>query len=411
MSDRLKPIPQNQSQVVQSTITPYPLANLGKPVSQTVFSKNRGTDYSMKNDTVKNVSVGLEDIDNAVLYYFNNVIKPTVIQNGQQISVPVIYGSPERWKSVQADGFYRDNSGRLMVPLIMFKRETVEKNRDLGNKLDGNTSHLYQVIGTKYNRKNAYDAFDILNNRSPSKQYYISVVPDYVTITYNCIIFTDFIEQNNKLVEAIEYASDSYWGDFNRWKFRAYIDSFTTTTLLEEGTDRAAKSNFSIKLYGYLIPNTINKDLATARSKFYTNSQIIFDYETVTSPNFKNPVEEIFIGAAEEGGGGGDNGGGGGGQDNNQIEEYENTFVTATATIITLNNEAIFPYGFLEAPSPLPPTSKDNFTYTINDNAVDVSFIDNFVDNGDGTSTLTVSYSWGTLDSNDVIVAVGKFQV
>ena len=283
MSNRLKPIPKNQSEVTQQSLTPPYLSNQGKPISETVFSKDRGTDYSMKNDTVKDISIGLEDIDNAIMYYFNNVIKPNVVQNGQQLAVPVIYGSPERWKSVQADGFYRDNSGRLMVPLIMFKRETVEKDRTLGNKIDGNKAHLYQVVGSKYNARNAYDAFDILNNRTPSEQYYVTAVPDYVTLTYNCIIFTDFVEQNNKLVEAVEYASDSYWGDPARWKFRASIDSFATTTLLEEGTDRAAKSTFTIKVNGYIIPNTVNKDMATARSKFYTKSQVIFTYETTGS--------------------------------------------------------------------------------------------------------------------------------
>jgi len=283
MSNRIKPIPQNQSEVTQQSLTPPYLANQGKPISQTVFDHNRGTDYSMKNDTVKDISIGLEDIDSAIMHYFNNVIKPNVIQNGQQIAVPVIYGSPERWKSVQADGFYRDNSGRLMVPLIMFKRENVEKNRTLGNKLDGNTAHLYQVVGSKYNARNAYDVFDVLNNRVPSEQYYVTSVPDYITLTYNCIIFTDFVEQNNKLVEAVEFASDSYWGDPNRWKFRATIDSFTTTTILNEGEDRAAKSTFNIKVNGYIIPNTVNKEMATARSKFYTKSQVLFTFETTGS--------------------------------------------------------------------------------------------------------------------------------
>jgi len=283
MSDRLKPIPKNQSEVTQDALgAPY-LTNQGKPISTTVFSENRGTDYSMRNDTVKDISIGLEDIDNAIMYYFNNIIKPNVVQNGQQIAVPVLYGSPERWKSVQSDGFYRDASGRMMAPLIMFKRENIEKNRSLGNKLDGNTAHLYQVVGSKYNSRNAYDRFDIINNRIPSEQYYITATPDYVTLTYNCIIFTDFVEQNNKLVEAVNFASDAYWGDPARYKFRSMIDSFATTTLLEEGTDRAAKSTFTIKVNGYMIPNTVNKDMATARSKFYTKSQVIFDIETTGS--------------------------------------------------------------------------------------------------------------------------------
>jgi hypothetical protein len=275
-----KPIPRNQSEVTQAELsTPY--LSQGKAISETSFSKNRGTDYSMKDDTVKDISVGLEDIDSAVIYYFNNYIKPTVIQNGNRIAVPVMYGSPERWKSVQADGFHRDGNNKMLVPSIMLKRESIEKNRALGNKLDGNKVHNYQVVGTKFNQRNIYDNFSVLTNRIPSQQYYISSVPDYINVNYSCVIFTDYIEQNNKLIEAIQFASDSYWGDPNRFKFRANIDNFNTPILLEQGEDRAARSTFNIKLFGYILPDTINKDLAVARSKFYTKSQVVFELETV----------------------------------------------------------------------------------------------------------------------------------
>ena len=52
--------------------------------------------------------------------YFNKVIKPSVIVNGNRTPVPIIYGSPERWKGVLKDGYFRDKGGKLQVPLIMF---------------------------------------------------------------------------------------------------------------------------------------------------------------------------------------------------------------------------------------------------------------------------------------------------
>jgi hypothetical protein len=408
MPSRLKPIPKNQSEVIQSQITPY-LANEGKPVSQTVFSENRGTDYSMKNDTVKDISIGLEDIDNAIMYYFNNVIKPNVIQNEQQLTVPVIYGSPERWKSVQADGFYRDNSGRLMVPLIMFKRDSIEKNRALGNKLDGNTAHLYQVVGSKYNARNAYDPFDVINNRIPSEQYYVTATPDYLTLTYNCIIFTDFVEQNNKLVEAIEFASDSYWGDPSRYRFRALIDSFTTTTILENNTDRAAKSTFNIKVNGYIIPNTVNKDMATARSKFYTKSQVVFNLETtsnitdVATNNVKTAMGSTsFIDSFST-------------VTNNSVTNMALTYLNSNkalqaTTVNTVSNTATFADGWAIAPSPLV-TTIDNFTFFINGQLIEPAAIINFIDNLNNTSTLTINTTQlgFSLNSTDEIVAIGKF--
>ena len=39
---------------------------------------------------------------------------------------------------IQADGYYRDTNGKLVIPLIMYKRNGIEKNRNLGNKIDGN---------------------------------------------------------------------------------------------------------------------------------------------------------------------------------------------------------------------------------------------------------------------------------
>jgi len=411
MSNRLKPIPKNQSEVTQQAINEPYLANQGKPISETVFSKNRGTDYSMKNDTVKDISVGLEDIDNAIMYYFNNVIKPNVVQNQQQIAVPVIYGSAERWKSVQADGFYRDVNGAIQLPLIMFKRENFEKNRNIGNKLDGNTSHLYQVIGSKYNKRNAYDKFDILNNREPSEQYYVSAVPDYVTLTYNCIVFTNFFEQNNKIVEAIQWASDSYWGDPARWKFKASIDSFATTTLLENASERAAKSTFTIKVNGYILPNTVNKAMATARSKFYTKSQVVFTMETATS------VETLRTSGGPKTAMGASVGTADSYNVNvtyNGISEaaatYLNTNKTVLATTVTTST-ATFPNGFATAPTPLPATSIINFTFFVNGQLIEPAAISGFTDNGDGTSTLIVNIAQlgFILNNTDEIVGIGKF--
>jgi hypothetical protein len=412
-----KPIPRNQSEVTQAELsTPY--LSQGKAISETSFSKNRGTDYSMKDDTVKDISVGLEDIDSAVIYYFNNYIKPTVIQNGNRIAVPVMYGSPERWKSVQADGFHRDGNNKMLVPSIMLKRESIEKNRALGNKLDGNKVHNYQVVGTKFNQRNIYDNFSVLTNRIPSQQYYISSVPDYINVNYSCVIFTDYIEQNNKLIEAIQFASDSYWGDPNRFKFRANIDNFNTPILLEQGEDRAARSTFNIKLFGYILPDTINKDLAVARSKFYTKSQVVFELETVegdidkltTAKSTLNTVGSTsFIG-------------GGNNITNNNINispsevgdlTYLDTNITKKATSIFGGNTAVIIGAAILQPGPLsslPPTSINNFTFYINGQYAPSSLVT--LTEGGGNITLlfnTTSLGY-TLESDDEVIAIGKFQ-
>ena len=114
----------------EEQVTGYEEARPNNPVLT-----DRASQRSVRNDDIGDFTVGIKDIDESIVYYFDNVIKPSVIQKGIRKNVPVIYGNQERWKAVQKDGYYRDRNGKIQAPLIMFRRETLEKNRDLGNKL------------------------------------------------------------------------------------------------------------------------------------------------------------------------------------------------------------------------------------------------------------------------------------
>ncbi len=112
-----------------------------------------------------------------------------------------------------------------------------------------------------------------------------TVVPDYVTLTYSCNIQTYYVEQMNKIIEAINYASDSYWGDMERFKFKASIDSYSTIIEMTDSTNRIVKGTFTIKLFGYIVPDTIQKEI-TALKKYNSKAQIIIGTETTN--NLKN---------------------------------------------------------------------------------------------------------------------------
>ena len=244
-------------------------------------NQNRGNIVS-KNDAKTNSSfhLGLEAIDEAIFYYFENVIKPSVISNGDMVDVPVIYGSGERWKLAQKDGFYRDKNGKVQTPLVMLKRESIEKRRDLGNKLDANAPQLYITHQEKYTKKNSYDRFAILNNRIPQKEFTATVVPDYVNLTYNGIIWTDYISQLNKVIEAVNYSSDAYWGDPEKFKFMAMIDSFNNINELTNEDSRIVRANFSLKLQGYIVPDNVQKKLREQNTRYFSKAQIILNQAT-----------------------------------------------------------------------------------------------------------------------------------
>ena len=126
--------------------------------------------------------------------------------------------------------------------------------------------------------------FNLLNNRVQTEQFIVNVVPDYITLTYSWTIQTYYVEQLNKIIEVVNYASDSYWGDPERFKFKASIDSYSTTVEITDNTNRIVKGTFSIKLFGYVVPDTIQKEL-TAIKKYNSKSQVIISAETVTNIN------------------------------------------------------------------------------------------------------------------------------
>ena len=285
-----KPYPKKQVEISKGLQTAFdtkrgnPNKESNPNKSQTGIEFNRSTKISQKGETSKTFSVGIKDIDEAVFYYFNNVIQPFVFQNGERRAVPIIYGNPERWKSYQRDGYYRDKGGSVMLPIIVIKRDTIAKDRSTYNKLDSNSPNLYGTFQKGFNPKNTYNNFNLLNNRVPTKQFNTVVVPDYLDITYSCIIQTYYMEQLNKIIESVEYASDSYWGNPERFKFNARVNSFSTAAEITAGQDRLVKSNFDINLRGYIVPDVMQKDL-NAIKKLNSKSKITITTETVGNIN------------------------------------------------------------------------------------------------------------------------------
>jgi len=408
MTKTRKPIPKSQVELSQETITPY-LNNGKAPVPA---NKRRENQKTLKNDEVKQFQVGLRDVDAAIVYYFDNVIRPSVIQNGVKINVPIIYGSPERWASVQKDGFYRDKNGKIQTPLIMFKRDSVTKDRGLGNKMDANNPLHFGVFEKKYSQKNIYDQFSLLTNRIPVKEFYGVIIPDYVNLVYSCTIFTEYVEQMNKIVESINFASDSYWGDPERFKFRASIDDYTTTTELVQGGDRTVKTTFTIKIGGYIVSDTVNTSVANP-NKFYSKSALKFGIETAGTVEVLNArartstaqAPSRFFDTAFTGATGGTGTGTGG------MTLAEIAFVGLSTTAIadsvaspvaTFNNHTI-----ATPPAGFPAITQDDFKVFINGQFISTNL--RTVTQSGSNITVTFSGLEYPVDNNDQVVLVGKF--
>jgi len=289
--NRIKPDILNSNTLLRRNLeasAPPEFQELPLDTERDVVGKNRHLEIRRDQDVIDTTSITLEDIDEAVYYYLDQELNLSVENNGESIKVPIVYGAGERWKTVQADGYYRDKNGKIQVPLIMFKRTSVEKRRDIGNKLDGNKPNLYITEQNRYSQKNVYDSFNLLNDsRQPVREIYQVPVPDYIYANYEAILWTDFMTQNNKLVEAIEYVSDSYWGNKEKHLFQVNVDQIQNINELQVGEDRLVKANFNFKLAGYLLPDTFKNETQAIKKEF-TRAEIRIGSETVINLNDLN---------------------------------------------------------------------------------------------------------------------------
>jgi len=419
MINKRKPVPKTQRDLSIERQEPYiPPADApgfsptGNP--NDADKPNRGQHTSFRDDTTKPYSIGIQDIDEAVMYYIQNEIQPFVIQNGERLPVPLIYGSPEKWKSFQRDGYYRDLQGRIMAPMMMFKRNTIDKIRSITNKLDANNPHNIAVFGQKYSKKNEYSKFNLLTNKKPNVTYYTTVVPDYLSITYDCVLFTYYNDQLAKLIEMMEYASDSYWGNPDRFKFKVNIDSFSTVSELSENAERVVRATFTLKLFGYIIPDIPQRDLNTTR-KFSEATSVVFGLEATGGDleNFELNVQQTIkqgTGIANVI------------DSQNIINNIVQGDIGSVSAYLSANNQVAgtyvnpttitFPYQWLVAPTPLPPTNSGQFVFFVNGQLIEPSAIVSFIE-GTGISTLIInSTALGfSFIPSDEITGIGKFSV
>jgi len=249
-----------------------------KPLPRKKRVLNRGFIYSRKKDDVKNPEVTLLDIDSAITFYFNNVIKPSVEDNGENVKVPIMYASPERWSAIQKNGFMRDKKDKIITPVIAYKRTSIDKDDTLPqDKLDANNPNLFYTFEKKFSSENKYDNFSIQIGNQPSREYYNVTVPDYVTVSYDFIVWTSYIEQMNKILERIVYSDGAYWGEPDRMRFRSVVDSITDATEINDA-ERLVRSNFSVTLKGYLLPKA-NFDHRSTTQKYLSPKRVVFGSE------------------------------------------------------------------------------------------------------------------------------------
>jgi len=248
---------------------------------------------SNKNDVKKSVS--LFDIDYAMMSYLEDVVLPSLDDNGKSLKIPVIYGNSERWNGSRREGVYRDKHGKLQLPLMMIRRTSIAKDETMPML----NRHVSYPAVTKYSKDNRYDRFTALGgNVKPKLEIYNITMPEYVEVNYECMCWTSYTEQLNSVVEALNFTGQ-YWGDKDRFKFRTLISDYNIINEVGSGTERINRVEFNLNVHAYLLPekfdgqSTTKKSMSTKRVIVATETDVTGNGRlegmlTTTSPYYDN---------------------------------------------------------------------------------------------------------------------------
>ena len=330
--------------------------------------------------------VKLIDIDTTIAEYMGASIIPEVEENGASVKVPLIYGNAERWEGARKNGYLRDQRGRIQIPLIMFKRNSIQRDESKQHFKDGARMPAYQT----YSKSNRYERFSLQNGVQPVKELYNVAVPDYVTVTYEVMIWTSFTEHMNKIVEAFQYATDRYWGTENGYKFRTRLDSFENQQEVGEGTERVIRTTFTMTVNAYLLPEKFNK--VPVVKKEYSKKRVVFGIETdlsgnlLTNPTLYNEYAQVIDFVAIRG---------------SQMAE----FVNATTIKLTNVKKPLLPSELVGV------FDTDNwFRVYINGDFISPSFYTYSYNGFTKEITFVFTNLSFQIESNDEIAITGKFQ-
>ena len=213
---------------------------------------NRANEVRRDNDIIKTPKITIEDVDFAVISFIRDVIKPNIIENGLSIDVPVMYANGEKWAQVQARGFMRDRKGKIMTPVLSIRRVSMTERdalKSLGvNQNPSGNDFIYQNKHTKQNR---YGQFSVLQGTKKSNEYYAAPVPEFVDVAYEFLLWTEYTDQMNSLVEQIMPTNGFAYG--TTFKFPTFLSDVSFETSNNTGEDRIVRATIPATVKGTLL--------------------------------------------------------------------------------------------------------------------------------------------------------------
>ncbi len=230
----------------------------------------------------KGFSIGVKEIDTAVIKHIRNIMKPKIKEQNEIISVPVLYGNEERWKSIKDRGTLRDKNGVIILPIIVIKRTSLAMNDQLPFSFDNDVKGKFINVvrsSSGWSKNNRYDRFAVLTGQQPVQEFVKTGMPDFVICSYSVVMMTSFIEQMNDLNNLWIEHLETYFGDQTSYRFLSSLSGDISNEVeMESQGERMIRNELTIEIKGYMIPEFTDTVFGkTAElSRAYTPKKVSF---------------------------------------------------------------------------------------------------------------------------------------
>jgi len=120
-----------------------------------------------------------------------------------------------------------------------------------------------------------------------------------MVFTYSFIVWTEYHEQMNSIIEKIKFNTKDYWGSPRGFRFRCRVEAFSHTIELNADDDRIVKTSFDLITNGYILPESyqlLDRQFPTT-DKFFTPKKIIMGTEMVSTEydlSIKNNTSNLW---------------------------------------------------------------------------------------------------------------------
>ena len=244
----------------------------------------------------------LETIDTGIFEWVDEILDLHTKTNRGIYKVPTIWLGTERVWQIKNDVRFRDDIGKLILPIISINRDSVAKDptfkgafqahmveqrdykggaHEVSNEINGEKTRNFQNNLKPGTQETGY----VDENHLVVKNHYTAPIPSYVTINYSITLRTEFQQQMNDLltpfitrtgqINAFTFIKDGH-------KYEAFIQqdygmNNNSTNIGED--ERMFETKVVIKTLGYLVGEGYNRPRPVS-AKRESRPKIIFKTET-----------------------------------------------------------------------------------------------------------------------------------